>query len=117
MPIGEGAGYPRGDLSAVNRARHYAKGVLEHGHVEAGKVEDLKNALIGKETRELRGVVVPADLNELGITVAARQLREAKPVAIGVEPKRLGVDGDGVAEVPPRRQIASMQLYRHIRGS
>ena len=58
-----------------------------------------------------------AELNELGIAVAARELHETEPVAIRIEPERLGIDGDGVAEVPPRRQVVSMQLDRHRRGS
>ena len=69
----------------------------------------LSTLSIGEQALELRRVVVPAELHELGLAVAARQLHEAKPVAIGVEPERLGIDGDGVAEGTAGRQVVSMQ--------
>ena len=71
VPVGEGAGEARGDLGAVDRPRHHAEAVLEHGHVEAGEMEDLEHALIGKEPLQLWRLVMPAELNELGIAVAA----------------------------------------------
>src|SRR5262245_7864870 len=79
-------------------------------------MEDLEHALIGEQALELRRLVVPAKLHELGLPVAARQLHEAKPVAMGVEPERFGIDGDGVAEDAARGQVFSMQLDRHRRG-
>ena len=71
MPVGEGAGEARGDLGAVDRPRHDAEAVLEHGHVEAGEMEDLEHALVGEEPLQLGRLVMPAELNELGIAVAA----------------------------------------------
>src|SRR4029079_14846723 len=71
VPVGEGAGKARGDLGAVDRPRHYAEAVLEHGHVKAGEMEDLEHPLIGKEPLQLWRLVMPAELNEFGIAVAA----------------------------------------------
>ena len=44
------------------------------------------------------------------IAGAARQLNETQPVAVRVQPHRLGVDRDGVAEHEPLGQVAAMQL-------
>ena len=41
------------------------------GHVESGEMEDLEHTLIGKEPLQLRRLVVPAELNEFGIAIAA----------------------------------------------
>jgi hypothetical protein len=49
----------------------------------------------------------------MGIAVAARQLNEAQPVAMRVQPHCLGIYGNGRAEGNPVGQIAMMQLVAH----
>jgi hypothetical protein len=45
----------------------------------------------------------------VGAAITRRQLNEAQPVAIDVEPQRLGIDGDAGAEVEPRGKIVLVQ--------
>src|SRR5215210_1338577 len=113
MAVGEGAGELRGDLGAIGRPRHDPESMLEHGHVEAPEMEDLDHAFIGEEPHELGRISIPADLDELGVAVSGGELHEAEPVAIGIEPERLGVDGDRVAPDAAWREVVLMQLDRH----
>jgi hypothetical protein len=39
VPVGVGAGQPRGDLGAEHRLRGHAEGIVEHGNVETAVVE------------------------------------------------------------------------------
>ncbi len=45
--VGVGAGEPRGDLGAIDRFRHPAKGIAKHGKVETGEVKNLEQPRIG----------------------------------------------------------------------
>ena len=56
--------------------------------------KDLLNAFVGEQPLQLRRVRRPGELHQGGAAVAFGDLRETEPVAIGVEPQRLGVDGD-----------------------
>ena len=56
-----------------------------------------------------RRVVAAVELHEVRAAVARRELDEAQPVAIDVEPKRLGVDGDARTEGEAGRQIVLVQ--------
>ena len=53
------------------------------------------------------------ELHGMADAVARRQLRQAKPVAEGVEAQRLGVDGDQGSEVEPVRQVVLVELDFH----
>src|SRR5438270_13683139 len=49
----------------------------------------------------------------MGIAVAGRQLNQAQPVAMRVEPHRLGVDSDRRNEGEALGKLAMMQLMAH----
>ena len=115
VAVGEGAREAGRDLRAVDRPAADAERVLQHGHVEAGEVEDLQHRLVGQQRREMGRVdgLARRELHQVAVAVAARELYQAEPVAMGVEAHRLGVDGHRVAEGEPRRQVAAMQMLRH----
>ena len=84
--------------------------MLQHRHIEAGKMENLGDARIGQQPLEIgRRILAGGELHQMAIAVAARELRQAEPVAQWIETHRLGVDGDRGAEVDAVRQIAFMQ--------
>ena len=95
MPVRIGAHQPRGDLGAVDRARHDAESVEQHREIEAGIMEDLEHALVGEDAGS-GGPARPVleDLHHVGVAVALRDLHDAEPVPMGVEAERLGIDGD-----------------------
>ena len=64
-------------------------------HVEAGEVEDLERPRVRQQRLEARRrPVLAVELHEMGGAVAGRELHQAQPVAVRLEPQRLGVDGD-----------------------
>ena len=66
---------------------------------------------IGQESFESRRVIgFAVEFDEVCRAVAARELHEAQPVAMRIEPERLGIDRDTARERQPGRQISIMQL-------
>src|SRR5208282_5798725 len=61
-----------------------------------------------------RRVGTGCELHEMRVPVSCRELYQAQPVAMRVEPHRLGVDGDGRAELDALGQVAPMQLVGHL---
>ncbi len=49
MPVGIGARQFGGDLGAVDRRRHDAEGIVKHGNIETGEMEDLRHVRVGEE--------------------------------------------------------------------
>jgi len=116
MPVGVGAGQPRGDLGAIDRLRHHAQCVVERGEIEAREVEDLDDGRIAQQFFQVRRVVLAArDLDHVGGAVARRHLHHAQPVAVRIEAHGLGVDRrrTGVARKVLVRQVATVQADGH----
>src|SRR5665648_816107 len=110
VPVGIGPGELRGDLGAIDGARHDAEKLLEHGDIETAEMKDFEHALVGEQPLQLRGVVVPGHLNQGGAAVAIGQLDKAEPIAMWIEPERLGVDGDRLGREAAFWQVALMKL-------
>ena len=69
--VGVGTGKPRSNLGAVDRFRHDAKGVAEHGEVEPPEVENLDEAGIGQQPLQVGCIgCVRRNLHHVGRTVA-----------------------------------------------
>src|SRR5579862_8106809 len=49
----------------------------------------------------------------MSVAVAGRKLHQAKPVAMRVQPHRLGVDRDSRPKIDPFGEIASVELMAH----
>ena len=110
VPVGEGARQPRGDLGAIDRLRHDPKIMVEHGQIEAREMKQLGDVGIGEQPPQpWRVVAAGGELHEMGVAVAARELHQAQPVAMRVEPHRLGVDRHRLAEFDALRQVAVMK--------
>jgi hypothetical protein len=76
-------------------------------------MEQLEHALIDQQALQLRRVIMALELDESGAAVPGRELHQAEPVAIGVKPERLGVDGDDARSgEASRRQVALVKLWR-----
>ena len=74
-------------------------------------MKNLENLGIRQEGFEARRVVGFAiEFDEVRGAVAARELHEAQPVAMRLEPERLGIDRDAARERQPGRQISIVQL-------
>src|SRR5579875_3893261 len=110
VPIGVGSGQFRGDLRTVEREGHSSEGFVKDRNIESGVMEELDDTRVGEKPLEVRGMFLAGgDLHDFGRSVAARQLDEAKPVAIENEPERFSVDSDAVAKTHAVRQVAFMQ--------
>jgi hypothetical protein len=55
-------------------------------------------------------------MDEMGIAVAPRQLDDAEPVAMGVEPHGLAVDSDDGPEIETGRKVPKMDVMGHGPG-
>ena len=114
MLVGIGAHQLGRDLGAVNRLAIDAQVAAEHGDVEAGEMEQLGGARIGQHLLQVGGgIFAGGELHGMADAIARRQLRQAQPVAEGVQPQGLGVYGNDGAEVQPVRQVALVQLDLH----
>ena len=77
MAVGEGAYQPRGDLRTVDRCRHDPQVMVEHGEIEACKVEELGHAGVGEKTfKPGRAVAAGRELNEMRVPIPSRKLHE-----------------------------------------
>ena len=115
VAIGIGAGQARGDLGAVDRARHGAEGFGERGEIEAGEVENLDDVLVGQQALDIGCLLLPGgDLHHVGRAVARRELHHTKPVAGRFEPHGLGVDRHRAFVGCEVRQITTVQADGHL---
>ena len=107
MPIRIGAAKFGGDLGAIHRPDLDAEGVGELGDVKTPEMEDLGHLGIAEQALQIgRACLPPRDLHHIRRTVAWRKLHHAEPVALEIEPQRLGVDGDAGGVARQVRQIA-----------
>ena len=114
VPVGIGAHQFRGDLGAIDRCGECAEGMEQNGYVEAAEVKELEREFVGEQGSKARCRRLSArDLDEMGVTVASRELHEAKPVSVRIETHCFAVDGHDRPEVEPLRKIAFMQRDRH----
>src|SRR5579863_475287 len=103
---------------AVTKLFHFARFdpqiVVDHGEVEASEVEQLGDRRIGHQRLEARRLIISrAQLHEMRVAVARRQLHETQPVAMRVEPHRLGINRDRRSEVDAVGKVAAMERVAH----
>ena len=115
MLVGEGPAQLGGDFGAVERAGHDAQIVVEHPDVESGEVKDLEHTRVAQQAAQVGRVIAAGrcELHEVAVTVAARDLHQAEPVAVGVQAHGFGVDRNRIAEGQAGRQIALVEVERH----
>src|SRR5271170_1208540 len=90
--------------------------MINHPEVEAREMEQLGYAAIGQQFPQPRRRIAPGrELHEMRVPIAGRQLDEAQPVAMRVEPHRLGVNRDNRSEVEPFGQITAIKSVGHSR--
>src|SRR5262245_3166968 len=68
-------------------------------------MEDLEHARVGKEALQFGRVVASGELHQDRMAIALRELHQAEPVAMGIEPHGLGVDGDRAAGQTAPREV------------
>jgi hypothetical protein len=112
--VGIGPRQPRRDLGAIDRLRHHAKGVGEHGEIEPREVKNLEHAGIGQEPLQVRRIGrMRRDLHHVGGSISGRELNQAQPVTAERQPHSLGVDRHCAGVAREVRQIAAVQAYGH----
>ena len=110
MPVGIGAHQLGGDLGAIDRLAVHPQIAPEHGDVEAGEMKQLGDLGIGQQLFQIgRGILAGGELHRMADAVAGRQLRQAEPVAVGIEAQGFGIDGHQRAQIQAGRQIALVQ--------
>ena len=111
MPVGVGAHELRHDLGTVDWCGCDLQILLDHGHVEAGEVENFHNGRIGQKRFQARRIIGrPVQLHEMGAAVTGRELHQAQAVAVRIEPERFAIDGDAGAKRHPRGQVTVMEM-------
>ncbi len=74
-------------------------------------MEQLHGAGVGEKFLKVgRVVAIALEFHEMRIAVAGRKLHEAEPVAVVLQPHRLGIDGDVALKFKPVGQVAFMQV-------
>ena len=69
---------------------------------------------IGQQLLQIgRRIVAGRELHRMADAVAGRQLRQAQPVAEGIEPQRFGIDRHQRAQIQAVRQIVLVELDLH----
>ena len=85
--------------------------MADHGEIEARIVKERGDVRVGEDRLEVGRLVRPVrELHDMGISLAVGKLDETEPIAQGVEPHRLGIDGHARAERDAARQIALMKV-------
>ena len=81
----------------------------EHGDVEAGKMEDLEDRWIQKQSLELRRrPVFSVELHEVRMAVPGGQLHHTQTIAPRLQTLRLGIHGHRILEDEASRQVVQM---------
>ena len=113
--VGIGPGDPGSDLGAVQRRRHDAERAVERADVEPREMEDLQDRRIREQSLEVRGLGAGfGHLNDVRDAVAGRELHDAEPVTMRIEPHRLRVDRDRTAVARQVGQIPAVQPDGHV---
>ena len=69
--------------------------MVEHCEIEAREVKELGHPGVGEQPLQPgRAIAAWRELDQMRVPVSGRELDEAQPVAMRVEPHRLGVDRD-----------------------
>src|SRR5208337_3221131 len=73
-------------------------------------MEQLDDIRVGQQFLEVGGALLAGlDLHDLGVSVAARKLNNAQPVASDGQTQSLGVDRDGFAVSPVGGQVGAVK--------
>src|SRR5512144_220943 len=119
VSVGVGANQLGGDLGAVDRGTDHAEPPVQHPYIEAGKMKQLDDTLVGQQRLEIgrrvggvgaSGSDLGGEVHEMAYTVAPAQLYQTEAVAVWIETGRLRVDGDTFADRHTGREIAGVQL-------
>jgi len=114
VAVGEGADQFRGDLGAIDRRGKNAELMAQHGDVEAPEMKQFENRRIGEQGAQPRRLILGGgELHEMADPIARRELHEAQPVPMRVQPHRLGVDRDDAGEVDFDRESAAVKMNAH----
>ena len=77
-------------------------------------MEQLENRGIGEQGTQPRRLILGwGELHEMADPIARRELHEAQPVAMRVQPHRFGVDRDDAGEGDFGREIAAVKMNAH----
>ena len=77
-------------------------------------MEQLGGAGIGQKLLEIGGgILAGGKLHRMADPIPGGQLRQAQPVALGIEAQGFGVDGDQRPQIQTVRQVALIQLDLH----
>jgi hypothetical protein len=92
---------------------------LKHGDVESGVMEQLGYRFVGQYRPKIRGIINAAPtrgagpgrkIHQVADAFPGRHLNQAQAVAMEVEPRGFGIDGDAIAEVDAVREIAIVEF-------
>src|SRR5205807_9867108 len=93
---------------------HDTEVMINHRQVEAREMKQLGYAAVSQQLPQPRRRIGSGrELDEMRVPVAGRELEEAQPVAMRVEPHCLGVDRNDWSEVEPFREIAAIKPIGH----
>ncbi len=82
--------------------------------VEAREMEDLRQALVAQDPLQVGRVVLRRrEVHQMGIAVPGRQLHHAQPVAVEVEPERLGIHRQVAREAEAGGQVVTVECHAH----
>jgi hypothetical protein len=76
-------------------------------------MEQLGDTGVGEQALETRRRVIIRQLHKMRVSVPRRELHEAQPVTMWIEPHRLGVDGDRRPEADAFGKITMVKLVGH----
>ena len=112
--MGGGSRQPRRDPRAIDGPAGDAESLSQRSDVEARIVEQFGAGFVGEETAEVgRGVVGLREMHQMGVAAAVRQLDEAQPVAMGVQPPRLRIHRKVAVERGAVGEVVAMQVNGH----
>ena len=106
----------RGDFRADHRSHGDSQSVLEQGYIEPGEMHELGDALIRKQSLQVRAVLIApakrfrAYLNEMGLAIACRELHEAESVTMRIETHGFGIDRNDRTQIEIIGQIAIIEM-------
>ena len=114
MPVGIGAHQLGSDLGAIDRLAIDLQILPEHPDIEAREMKQLGHFGIGEQALQIgRRIFAGGELHRMADAVARRQLRQAEPVAEGIETEGFGIDCHQGAKIESVGQIALVQFDFH----
>ena len=77
-------------------------------------MEDFQDHRVGQQPMEVRRLPLPlGDADDVDVAIAGRELHQAQPVAMRVQPHRLRVHGDRIAIIREVGQVPLVETDRH----